>query len=926
MRQRTPIWPYILVLGCLFALALIAPRGWDHFAQDDAAKQATISETPSPSDGITAESAAVVLPAQVQPAGFMTPTDTGPTMPNTARLPASATDQAGNAADQVGDRWQLDAAAELKGGDGNSQEPVRLTPEATKTPDAASAPAVATPALAAAQPAPPAATSQPTTPVLEIPAPAVLELHRDVTAAGERLATEFSRTLRAFAIHPKPKAPLASPVPVNPRPLPDNPAIGTATATDLPPVAADAPPPPHAWPLPQSLLDALHALTKQDDAAVRGWVADVDGQIEHLNRLQPQDVLQAATVLKEIRNLVEQGAALAAHASSMESASEIRRVQYAIVRRLDVWDAVCDERQATIASMPQPTSNRRRMELCLADVNTMAEKNGAATGLREHLMLDTLAELAKRDDEAAADQRRRVAREVLGRIAEHRQAAGHPTLIEERSLAKLDKQLRRWAAAPVEAGPPEGEELLALLERFEANGRADDARRLAEFHDELSRSAVPADNELGRRLESHYRNANLRIVLSAQLINRLLPEQKTMEAPVNDTILGTPIRGRSTTSTQLNVRLLPNQRTWQLTLEAAGSVDSQTSSTYGPVTFMNQGAAQYCVRKRILVDAAGIHAEPATAAADSNSSVAGIRTDFDSIPLVRSIVRNYALSQREHKEAEANQEAEAKIRQTACSRVDSQIEPRLAQVEQNFRDRLLAPLEKLELKPAIETLETTDTRLTVRSRLAGGDQLAAHTPRPEAPSDSLASMQMNESAVNNLLDHLDLAGRTFTLPELHRHLNEKLSNAGKPLPQDLPEGVEVTFAKTEPLRIQCEQGRIELVLNIAEIRQGKRRWHDFEVRAGYRPEARGLSADFQRDGSIELGGQYKGKTEVALRGIFSKVLSRERKISLLPSAVADDPRMANLQVTQLVVEDGWIGLAIGPTTTVARQPPSVKRL
>ena len=121
------------------------------------------------------------------------------------------------------------------------------------------------------------------------------------------------------------------------------------------------------------------------------------------------------------------------------------------------------------------------------------------------------------------------------------------------------------------------------------------------------------------------------------------------------------------------------------------------------------------------------------------------------------------------------------------------------------------------------------------------------------------------------------------------------------------------------MRVRCTEGRIELVLNIAEIRQGKRRWHDFEVRAAYRPEMHGLAADFQRDGSIELGGQYKGKTEVALRGIFSKVLSRERKINLLPSVVADDPRLADLQVTQLVVEDGWIGMAIGPTASSARR-------
>lgn len=939
MSQRTPIWPYVLVLGCLFALALIAPRGWDRFAADDGAQPTAASQAAALSDRPAGSGAALVVPAQVQPARFLAPADADAALPKPVK-PSE------NAADQADDQWQSDAAAELTRGGDKPQEPILLTIKSTGP--SATGPLTTQLAASATTPSP---SADATGPVVEIASPAVLELHRDVTSVGQSLASELSRTLRAFAIHPKLKAPPPEAAPAvlpfsEPEKLPtaalpspspsDKPAVGHAVASDsptgskTPPAiskspaasdAADATPAPRAWPLPQSLLDALHAISGQD-AAVRDWASDVEGQIEHLNQLRPQDVHQAAAVLKQLRHAVEQAAALAAQATNQEAASDIRRVQYAMVRRLDVWEIVCDERQTTIANNTQVSQNRHRMELCLADVNALDEQNGGATGLREHLMLDTLAQLAKRDDEANADERRHVAREVLNRIAERRQAAGRPPLIEERSLAALDKQLQQWVAPPAE-----GVELLALVERYESNGRAEDARHLAELRDQLGRSTVAADNDLGRRIDVHYRNANVRVALNSQLINRLLPEQKTVESPVDDTILGTPVRGRSTTSTELAVRLLPDPRTWQVALEAAGNVESRTSSTYGPVTFLNQGAAQFCVRKRIVVDTAGIHAEPAAAAVDSNTAVADMRTDYDNIPLVRSIVRNYAMSQRQQKEGQANQETEEKIRAAACSRVDSQVEPRLAQVEQNFRDRVLEPLKKLDLNPAVATLETTDTRLTVRSRLAGTDQLAAHTPRPDAPADSLASLQLHESAVNNLLDHLDLAGRTLTLPELLRHLNEKLSRAAKPLPQDLPEGVDVTFAKDAPMRVRCTGGRIELMLNIAEIRQGKRRWHDFEVRASYRPEMHGLAADFQRDGSIELGGLYKGKTEVALRGIFSKVLSRERKISLLPSLVTDDPRLADLQVTQLVVEDGWIGVAIGPKAASARrQTHSVKRL
>jgi hypothetical protein len=1002
----------VLVLGCLFLLALVAPRTWDRLNESHAEQPSATNVVSSPSQSLvdtSGDGAALVLPAQVQTAGFLSPTDSGPDC-DSSQPGSDRTNRVGladNSTDLTGDGWQFDAAAELKTNRTASDEPKHLTTGTAETSADSNAAMVSSPAEKAAalnaaaenaaigterRPAlpadlasAPALSSDFGNSLAEIPGPAVLELHRDVSVLGETLAGEVSHTLESLEIHakkqspqsltqtrstaaatakPQPsetagvappkeipgstaaveiasraKAPVSTALPKSaPPPLPSlgdgsfkKPtasanaklsSVGRATATDMPsPLdAIELPPAPHAWPLPKSLLDALHALSQQNDAALRGWVADADAEISRLNALQPHEVHQAAAVLKQLRLAVEQAATLAARAGNVASAAAIHRVQYALVRRLDVWDVVCQQRQTAIAANIQTPLNRRRMELALADITTTAEQIPGATGLREHLMLDTIAELTKRDEQASADERRHVAREVLGRIAERRQSAGHSQKTEERSLAELDKQLRRWAAISADNEPAIGEDLLALVERYESDGRAVDARRLALMRAELGRSGTAADNDLGRRLDTHYRNANVRIALTADLINRLLPEQATIESPVNETILGSQVRGRSSTSTQLAVRLLPSPTSWQFAFQAMGDVESQTRSSYGPVTFMNRGTAQFCVQKRILIDAAGIHAEAAKAAVDSSSTVEGLHTEYDNIPLVRSMVRNYAMSQREQKQNEANQETDEKIRQSACSRIDASIEPRLAHVEQNFQDRILKPLDKLELKPVVETLETSAERLTVRSRLAGDDQLAAFTPRPDAPANSLASMQMHESAVNNLLDHLDLAGRTFTLPALQQYLNERLSRAPKPTPEDLPEGVEIAFAKTEPLRIHCTGGRIELAINIAEIRQGKRRWHDFEVRAAYRPDPHGLAADFQRDGSIELGGQYKGKTEVALRGIFSKVLSRDRKISLLPTSITTDPRLANLQVTQLVVEDGWIGMAIGPTGRVACKP------
>ena len=79
-----------------------------------------------------------------------------------------------------------------------------------------------------------------------------------------------------------------------------------------------------------------------------------------------------------------------------------------------------------------------------------------------------------------------------------------------------------------------------------------------------------------------------------------------------------------------------------------------------------------------------------------------------------------------------------------------------------------------------------------------------------------------------------------------------------------------------------------------------------------------------RDTTIYLDGKsLKGRPQVLLRTIFSKVLSPNRELSLLSEKVTSDPRLKDLQVTQFVVEDGWIGLAYSPhrpSGTMARKP------
>ena len=131
-------------------------------------------------------------------------------------------------------------------------------------------------------------------------------------------------------------------------------------------------------------------------------------------------------------------------------------------------------------------------------------------------------------------------------------------------------------------------------------------------------------------------------------------------------------------------------------------------------------------------------------------------------------------------------QVKAKVGREARERMDREADAKLHELEGAIRRRTCsAPLERFALAAEPVDMSTTDERAVMRLRMAGEQQLAAHTPRPSAPSDSLASLQLHESALNNAIRGLGLDGRRMTVGELHALLRAKFtrraaSAAGRP--------------------------------------------------------------------------------------------------------------------------------------------------
>jgi hypothetical protein len=478
----------------------------------------------------------------------------------------------------------------------------------------------------------------------------------------------------------------------------------------------------------------------------------------------------------------------------------------------------------------------------------------------------------------------------------------------------LASHLRQIAAEPVDA-----RSLFANLEAYEQTGAASLARRLAEDRTRLAFSPSDEARQLARHIEVHYRNANIRVAVADELARRLLPQPPITEDPVAETIAGADVYGRRQTATSLRVRMVPDQDRIRMALVADGVIHSRTYSSSGPATVYNDGVATYSASKTVTIGREGVRTGPAQAYAESRATLADLETTLDAVPLVRSLVRSVVRDQFQKRRGQAAAEVEARVEHQAREQLDERANVELANLARRADEIVVQPLEELGLQPMAIRLRTTDRRAIARYRLAGNSQLGSNTPRPTAASDSLLSVQIHQTALNNVLEGLKLDGRTFQLRDLYRTVADRLGVEQLQTPDDIPDDVTITFADRDAVAVRIEEGVARVTLRIAEIDTGRRRWRDMIVHADYEPRVEGLHAELARERTISLGGERLTLgSRVALRAIFTKLFSKNRPLQILPEKFAARPQVADLMVNQFVLIDGWIGFAVGPKRTAVR--------
>ena len=356
---------------------------------------------------------------------------------------------------------------------------------------------------------------------------------------------------------------------------PKNPAVAGAEPAPSPPVGdsqlAREVKSPSRWTPPQALFDQLEGFSHH--AAAGNWALKVRDDLETLGRaFEDDDLAEAEVVLTRLQMRLDDAAVIQADLADGAEAAAFSQVRYALIRRMNMWKLT-----AAMGGLDRPMAG-----LSEADWTRLAERSAAvdeylrtpqAGPWKEFLRIAAIQEVVTKRSVLAEEKCRAIATAVLRDVTTRDLAPDQRRFLDQPALTAYLKELAFWRESAITAG-----DLLRTVERYEQSGSPADAEAVMARYYRLEPSTDEAAQAMARCLQVLYRNANVRVVVTADLLNRMMPARSPESRPVSDTILGRPVYGTSLADTTAYFRLLPdpdNSRT-------AGRVTSRSRKTPSP--------------------------------------------------------------------------------------------------------------------------------------------------------------------------------------------------------------------------------------------------------------------------------------------------------------------------------------------------------
>ena len=453
---------------------------------------------------------------------------------------------------------------------------------------------------------------------------------------------------------------------------------------------------------------------------------------------------------------------------------------------------------------------------------------------------------------------------------------------------------------------------IASYEETASRTAATRARKALMAIQGISRSQY---EQLGEALRPHYLGYNLRVVASEQLLARYVAQTRVEKKPVRDVILEAQVRGDSTTTARVGIDLLPSQQGARFNMVLEGKTITDTRADKKGASIFTHGEHTFSATKLVHFDGDRFTTKPAEVAVDANNTIVDVAAKSS---LVRRIARKKAIKLTPRSEQIAAQKVAADVAPEFNGEVDKQFKQATADLAKHVN----GPLDELKLAPAGRSVTSTDTELRVSSQLMGSGELAGGMPNPAVVSKKGLVVHLHESAINNALDRMNLAGKTMTEDDVKAEFEKTVSTflgrefhfKSEAKTSDDSGPTTLMFAADDPIRVRIAEGQLKLIIR-AGLKQGGGK-EDIPAQVVTMPfdvRIAGENVAVAR-GSVKVSAVSRPKSrakQIVRAGVVRKKLTaalKNRMIDRHFNVTREGADPINLSVTRVEANDGWLSI------------------
>jgi hypothetical protein len=660
-----------------------------------------------------------------------------------------------------------------------------------------------------------------------------------------------------------------------------------------------------------------------DNETIKQWSRDVRFMLDQMGQIDSLSDPAMHAILYGLEQMTRYGWR---HVESLPSRSQRvawTQATYSLQRRLMVWrpvyQLISSARQSPDGTLTE--EQQREIRESIAEIRALHATFPDRQQWLDYLVIEDLQRAVDSNEPARL---REVGQIFLARLV----------------WPNLQPEQKEWLASPVfqqaaelvggfAADPIDYSALLEQIERCEQNSIDLVTAEIAHTLQMLSHSPHPNSSQLASNLDTYYRNANIRFSVSEELLNHVLPAIEPRKMDFNGQLAGMQVTGTSEMHSQFSLDLKDCRDGWDVHFQAMGYVGGKHESQH-PLAAVNtlhhspfETATPLSIRRQDVL------LGPTALKVDSDLQLEGVQTSYQQWPLVHELVTMIVAEQYRQQHDALRQESEQQLKATLESGLQTELGNTVEQVSSRLSETVLGPLQRLRLAPQVTDMQSTEDRLIARYRVAGDLQLAAMTPRPRAVADNLISVQVHQSALNNMMEQLLPQGEEMSAKQLLETCYQSLGLATAQMPNNLPEDVRINLANHRPVTIEIEDGKFWITLRVIRLKkQQAGELRNVIVRACYMPQIHGLDIKLIRQGHLSLSGPGMSLGHrLPARALFNKLLPHDQPLQLTNPERLAARLPAGTRIGQFELRDGWIGIAVTPEDTeiaTTRRPIGIR--